>query len=366
MPYRFCLLIILAAIVVCLSTDDQSALSQEIPALTFCGKTNEPPFAIGKGLPRTCGAAVPRTYTPRYRGLGFEILDSESQACFVTDQQYRLLDEIVDAVVKNVKYNPSLTDRQAKLEQARQISKKISDTLMARGFALDIPTKNLGDALLERNHPGQRELHVFDCDTGSFIFLTVAENLGAPVSLVEITLASGSGHNYVRWQIDDQTLFDWDMNGQSECATPPNLASYEGRSMTRSETLGYALTLRAELWKDRGLYESALSDFRGAMKLYPQAPISHNNFAWLIATREVPNRKKLQQEALAAAERTIAIAREPNYLDTLACVHALMGNFPQAIKLQYEAVANAPGNSEFKERLKQFTSPTPKDCTGAK
>jgi hypothetical protein len=100
--------------------------------------------------------------------------------------------------------------------------------------------------------------------------LTVAENLGAPVSLVEITLPSGSGHNYVRWKIDENTSMDWDMNGQSECATPPNLASYEGRSMTRSETLGYALTLRADLWKDRGLYESAISDYRGAMKLYPQ------------------------------------------------------------------------------------------------
>lgn len=366
MLYRFCLLTILATIAVCLSIGNRPALSRELPALKFCGDMYEPPFAIGKGGPRTCGAAVPRKYTPRYKGIGYEILDSESQACFVPDQEYRLLDEIVDAVVKNVKYNPGLTDRQVKIEQARQISKKISETLKGRGFALDIPTRTLSDALIDRNPPGQPELHAFDCDTGSFIFLTVAENLGAPVSLVEITLSSGSGHNYVRWQIDDQTSFDWDMNGQSECATPPNLASYEGRSMTRSETLGYALSIRAELWKDRGMFEPALSDFREAMKLYPQAPISYNNFAWLIATKEVPDRKKLQQEALAAAERAVTIARKPNYLDTLACVYALIGNFPQAIKIQSEVVEEEPGNSEFKERLNLFASPKPRDCTGAK
>src|SRR5215207_6656170 len=110
MPYRFCLIIILIALAVCLPIGDQSALSRGITPLMHCGDIYEPPFAIGKGVPRKCGAAVSRTYTPRYRGLGFEILDSESQACFVPDQEYRLLDEVVDAVVKNVKYNPRLTD----------------------------------------------------------------------------------------------------------------------------------------------------------------------------------------------------------------------------------------------------------------
>jgi tetratricopeptide (TPR) repeat protein len=367
MFFRFCLSIILAAIPVCLRAGDQPALSRGILLPAHCGNMYAPPFAAkGDSGSRKCGAAVRRIYTSRYRGLGFEILDSESQACFVPDQEYRLLDEIVDAVVKSLKYDPSLTDRQAKIEQARQISKKISDTLKARGFALYIPTETVSDALIDRNLSGEPERHIFDCDTGSFIFLTVAENLGAPVALVEITLPSGSGHNYVRWRIDDQTSFDWDMNGQSECVTPANIASYEGKSMTRQETLGYALTLRASLWETSGLYGSANSDYREAMKLYPQAPGSYNNFAWMIATKEMPGRKKLEQDALVAAEHAVTIARKPNYLDTLACVCALQGNFQQAIKYESEAAAGDSRNSSFQERLAQFKSPNPKDCTGAK
>lgn len=367
MFFRFCFLIILAVSSFCVCVVGQSVLSKEVSTLAYCGDLYAPPFADRRDtMPRKCGVAVKRKYTPRYKGIGFEILDSESEACFVPDQEYKLLDEVIDTVVKSVKYNSSLTDRQAKIEQALLISKNISNTLKDRGFGLYIPTDTLSDALIDRHLPGERERHIFDCDTGSFIFLTVAENLGAPVSLVNITLSSGSGHNYVRWYIDEKTSLDWDMNGQSECLTPTNLASYEGKSMLRSESLGYALTLRASLWETREFYTSAIDDYRGAMKLYPQAPVSYNNFAWLIATKEVPNRKKLQQEALTAAEQAITISRKPNYLDTLGCVYALLGDFQQAIKYQSEAVAEDPRNSAFRERLDLFKNPNPKDCTGAK
>jgi tetratricopeptide (TPR) repeat protein len=275
-----------------------------------------------------------------------------------------LLDDLIDAVAKSVKYDSKITDTRTKIEQAKRISQRISDVLKERGFELYIPTETLSDALDERNLPGEPERHVFDCDTGSFIFLTVAENLGAPLSLVEITLPSGSGHNYVRWRIDDRTSLDWDLNGQAECITPPNLANDEGRSMSRTETLGYAFTLRAALWRGHGQYANAIADYREAMRLYPQSPDPYNNFAWTIATREIPDRKLLQNDALVAAEQAIIISRRPNYLDTLACVNALMGNFSQAIKYQSEALAEDPRNDSFQERLALFK--IQKDCTGAK
>lgn len=130
-----------------------------------------PPFARASDAgPRKCGVPAPRSYGPRHKGLGFEILDSESKACFVPDQEYKLLDEIIDAVMKSVKYDPMLIDKQARLDQAQQISKTISNTLTGRGFALYIPTEALSDALIDRNLPGQSERHIFDCDTGSLIF----------------------------------------------------------------------------------------------------------------------------------------------------------------------------------------------------
>lgn len=106
------------------------------------------------------------------------------------------------------------------------------------------------------------------------------------------------------------------------------------------------------------------SDYREAIKLYAQAPLSYNDFAWITATKEVPDRKLLQKDALSAAERAIAIARKPGYLDTLACVHALVGNFPQAIMYQSEPAAEEPRNTSFQERPALFK--TQKDCSGVK
>lgn len=365
MKFRYCILVLLFVILHSLQPHVASTAG---PPASFCGTMYELPFAEpGDSGRRKCGAKEARTYRPKFKGIGFQILDSESEACFVTDQQYKLLDELVESVVTKVKYNPNLVDRGAKIEQARNVSKVISDTLRAKGFALFIPTESLGDALISRNRLGEPERHIFDCDTGSFIFLTIVENLGAPVSLVDITLPSGAGHNYVRWHIDDQTSFDWDMNGQSECLTPTGLPSYEGRSMSRDETFGYALGLRASIWETLGKYDSALSDYREAIKLYPQEHAYYNNFAWVVATKQLSNRKQLQKAALEASEHATTITRTANYLDTLACVYALTGDFKKAITLESEAVKTASGRDEaaFRERLAGFLKPKPKDCTGA-
>jgi tetratricopeptide (TPR) repeat protein len=346
-----------------LAASDEPVRSKNLLPLAHCGEMYAPPFANSNDAgPRKCPVASERQYKVRHRGIGFEILDSESEACFVPDQEYKTLDEIVDAVQQRVKFDPSIKEQSARLEQARLISKTISDVMAERGFALYIPTETLGDALLDRSGTQGPEKHVFDCDTGSFIFLTVAEVLGAPVALVDITLPSGAGHNYVRWDFDSKNSMDWDMNGRSECVTPTGLPSYQGRSMSLLETLGYAYSLRAELWKNAGKYDRALMDFRQGMKLYSQGPISYNNFAWMIATRDIPDRKKLQVEAVSAAERAVAIDRTANYLDTLGCTYALGGDFDRASSIESEAVTKSHGKTEFQQNLDKFKAH--KDCTG--
>lgn len=366
MALRFCLVVILLAICVALQPTDKTVLAVGGPP-AFCGTESAPPLADPRDSGRRkCGPEVKHTYRPKYKGIGFEILDSESKACFVPDQQYKLLDEIVGTIVATASYDRNLKEKSAKIEQARRISKAISDTLKARGFRLFIPTETLGDSLINRNVPGEPERHIFDCDTGSLIFLTVAENLGAPVTLVDITLPSGAGHNYVRWQIDQQTSFDWDVNGQAECLTPSGLPSYEGRAMSRREIFGYALGLRASVWETLEKYDPALVDYRNASKLYPQDPVYSNNFAWMIATKEVANKKGLRKEALAASQHAIAVTRTAGYLDTLACVYALLGDFEEAIRIQTEAVKMPLSKPSFEKRLALFKSVPPKDCTGEK
>jgi tetratricopeptide (TPR) repeat protein len=359
---RLVFLLLLMRLPIALSADERVRV--DVSPLAHCGELNAQPFGDPKDVfPRKCDSGE-RKYNPRYHGIGFEILDSESQACFVPDQEYQTLDEIIDAVVQRVKYDDSLIGRDARLEQARMISKTVSDVLTEHGFRLYIPTDTLSDALLDRNAPGESKRHIFDCDTGSLIFLTVAENLGAPVAMTDTTLPSGAGHNYVRWRIDDETSMNWDMNSRAECLTLPNLRSYEGVSMTRLETLGYARALRAKMWQAREFYDEAVSDYRTAMKLYPQAPIAYNNLAWLVATRVFPARDNLRQDAILASERAISIDRTANYLDTAGCVYAFAGDFQKASKYESEAVAKAPRNTEFQARLVRIEAR--QNCTGSK
>ena len=244
------------------------------------------------------------------------------------------------------------------------ISKVIGDTLAQNGLGLYIPTETLSDALLDRSTSGGPPRHIFDCDTGSFIFLTVADSLKAPVSLVDITLPSGAGHNYVQWKLDDAHSINWDMNGRGECRTPPSLPVYQGKPMSRQQTWGYALALRAKIWENRQQFDRAVSDYKAAMELYPEAPISYNNFAWLIATKKIPNRQTFLDDALTAALRSTSIDDSANDLDTLACVYALRGDLQQAVKVESEAVRKSPNNPDFMSRLSLFNSQ--KDCTGAK
>jgi tetratricopeptide (TPR) repeat protein len=138
--------------------------------------------------------------------------------------------------------------------------------------------------------------------------------------------------------------------------------------MSSEETFGYAIGLRASIWETLDKYDSAISDYRAAIRFYPQDHTYYNNFAWIVATKELRNRKELQKDALAASQHARTVMRTANYLDTLACVYAFTGDFKKAILLESEAVKTARGKDEaaFRERLAGFLNPKPKDCTGAK
>jgi hypothetical protein len=332
-------------------------------SLPRCGEVTAPPFADPRDAePRSCPPRSQRTYIHRHQGIGFDILDSESEACFVPDQNYRLLDEIIDAVSKDAPYDPKSADPIKKLHQLRAISERTSKELTKRGFALHVPTATLSDAMARRNRPGEADRRIFDCDTGSFILLTVAESLGAQASLVDISLPSGDGHNYVQWKLNDAgASFNWDMNQQGMCSTPPDLPSTQGVPMSRRETKGYALALRAGLWSTAGNHDAAVKDNLASMDLYPTGAIGYNNYAWAVATKEFAGRKSQASSALRAATQAVSISRSPNYLDTLACVHAFMGNFDDAVKIEIEAVTKV-GKKSFVENLARFRKRV--DCTG--
>ena len=340
---------------------------REAPPTTLasCGYLYAPPFAYPiEKTRRNCGSASPRSYTPRHRGLGFEILDIESEACFVPDSAYRLLDELIEGVLQRLPSRVPPQDGQAKIEYVLTVSRITGEVLEAKGFELNIPTYTLSDALLERNTAQKSPRHIFDCDTGSMILLTIAEKLSLPAFMVEMQLSKESWHNYVRWQIDDKIAIDWDTNGRDQCVTPPDMPQLQGRSMSREQTISYVLRLRASLWSSRGEISKAFDDYREAIRLFPGHPVANNGWAWLVATKNLPGRETYKAEALKAANQAVSIRRIPDYLDTLACVHAFLGNFELAAQHEEEALKGEPSSADFLRRLEQFRSTPPKDCTG--
>lgn len=144
--------------------------------------------------------------------------------------------------------------------------------------------------------------------------------------------------------------------------------------MSRREIMGYAANLRAPLWKSQKQYLRALVDYQKDMRDRPYHPAGFNNFAWLVATVDLPERQSYRAEALKAATQAITLQREAgapaltrkdlaNYLDTLACVYAYAGDFTSASTTESEAISIS-AEPDFRQRLERFKGATPADCTG--
>jgi hypothetical protein len=94
--------------------------------------------------------------------------------------------------------------------------------------------------------------------------------------------------------------------------------------------------------------------------MYPNSGLAHNNFGWLVATKEFDGRDSVKKEALEHAKRAIELLRNANHLDTLACVNALNGDFNAAIRETKEAISL--GASELTSRIDLYKKQ--RDCTG--
>ncbi|MGA8135384.1 MAG: hypothetical protein WCA48_14730 [Pseudomonas gingeri] len=311
--------------------------------------------------PRQCPEPVARSYSPRYRGLGYDVLMIESAACFVPDDSFRLLDSLIDQARGSLASRlPADADWQ---KQATRTFTTLGATLLANGFELYVPTDTLGDALVSRALPeGGR--HIADCDTSAFLYLSVAESLSLPMHMVEIRLPGGESHNYLRWTSGHGHSMDWDTNGRAQCRTPEKLPAWQGRTLSRDEVLGYATLLRGEFWQKKGVLEKALADYRSGTRLYPHSPKGQNNLAWLIASTEIFKGAAFQAEALTAAQRAMALQPDANTLDTLACVRARSGDFAGAIAAEKQTLALKPKDKDFTARMAGFRQIPARDCVG--
>lgn len=355
--------IALASEAACNSASAGALMANPLPrGLSECGTDYAPPFAnpAGSVKPRDCPVPSARMYKPKFQTIGHEVLMEESEVCFVSDSTFELLDSLIEMGRQRYKQASS---GDADWKGGVHFFETMGQVLVDAGFQLYIPTETLGDALANRQLDGDGK-HIADCDTGSLLYMSTAEVLGLPVSMVEIKLRSGSGHNYLRWLPPTGQTIDWDTNGRVQCTTPPNQPAWQGRTMSRVEVLGYTRGLRGLLQQKAGRNAEAATDYRVAAKMYPQSPWAPNNLAWLLATRAQFDDPAEASEAVDNALRAVSIETDANSLDTLGCAHARKGDFVSAIAAAKDAISLAPANEVFKQRLRSFEASPPKNCVG--
>ncbi len=317
---------------------------------------------------RPCDKHGVRHYVPKHKGLAFKILAAESDVCFVPDSAYQLLDRLVGETLAKVGPVALEGDTDARTREVIAIGRATADVLIAHGFALNIPTNTLADALTLRNDPQTGDWYSIDCDTASMIVLTVAEALRVPASLVEMTYAGdGKQHNFVRFHIDDQHSVNWDTNGQEQCRlSEPDLPPYQGIDMTTDATMGYVYRLLGQLAQELGNYPLAAREFQRATDLYPSSPSAYNSLAWLISTREFTHGAGTFDAVQLATKATGIQPNSDNY-DTLACAFALAGDYEQARQAEGEAISRSKTpeqKAEFANRLSLFTTKPYRNCIG--
>jgi membrane associated rhomboid family serine protease/tetratricopeptide (TPR) repeat protein len=110
-----------------------------------------------------------------------------------------------------------------------------------------------------------------------------------------------------------------------------------------------------ELCLEQKLYPEAIEHFQQALKLQPNAAISHNNLAWLYATSEDPKYRN-PAGALEHARRAVQLSngREPTFIDTLAEALYANGNFPEAVKVESRALDMDPRNAEYRDHMERY------------
>ncbi len=308
--------------------------------------------------------------------LAHAVLDLEAAALTVAPSDHAFVDEIIAAVRAQAPATP--TDRASAVAALAIVDKALVDrNIIYPGTGLieylhegltprSLSASEFGKAL--RNIHNQRRqavmlrnkagpFRVLDCDTASFVYLSVAEALDWPLALVEIPQ-----HNFVRWTFADGSHLNFETMDGVERSDPYYIANWNIPATTmkpgfymsimgRDEVLGYVLGLRASAFAKTGEFAKAKLDLDEALQNRPLSPTPLNSRAWLYATC-TPASCRDPALAVQDATQAVTVYRSANYLDTLACALAISGDIDRAIQIETEALALDPGSTDLQANLK--------------
>lgn len=326
---------------------------------------------MNKMLP--CLIALVFTVHPnQVRGdsLGHALLKAEFEATGQSKAEYQTrlerLDLLTSQVLTRISPNPDLKSE----SDAKDILRVIDTVLAENDYQIWIPSDSLWDALA-RNKGGmgnaystamrkrKKELgeaytakYVFDCDTGSLIYLHILEQIKAPVCLVET-----KGHNFVRWRFSDTRYLNWDVNSGDEFKDEDYRKGGVGLSrgftkeeevaegylqdMSREELLSYHFQLVAKQYQARRDFDKAIDIYKASIRNSPKKPGPRNNLAWMIAIEPDLQKTEFLELALAEAKKAVELRpRDGNYIDTLAATYAAHHDFANAMKWESSEYGN--------------------------
>lgn len=330
---------------------------------------------FGRGL--TIKNAAP-AYQPRHSTVAHKLLKQESTVLNVTDEMYKLLDDVIDKASARVQAAHSPVSI-----ATPEDCKIIDDVLIENNFVYPGTglTQYFSDALantkldgldivsvLNQPHNYRRRahieqhmsepFHIADCDTASFVYLAVFENLKMDRALVEIPR-----HNFIRCYDKEKALFNWEtMDGITATDQHyitgwyiPQPAIEKGIYLSRmsdDNVLGYGHCLVAQGWEQRREYRKAIDEYTLGTQMYDRMPGAWNNTAWVYVTARDPQIRN-GKKAIEFALRAVDLVREANWLDTLACAYAEDRQFEKAIQIEQEAYYMSP-NPEYRANLDAF------------
>jgi tetratricopeptide (TPR) repeat protein len=134
----------------------------------------------------------------------------------------------------------------------------------------------------------------------------------------------------------------------------------------RIGTTAFGLRLRqADILGEIGREQEAIEIYEQLLADNPKAPADHrsfayalllNNCAWLLVTAEtdaIHQPQRAHRLAIRCAKTSPEASRTSAFLDTLAMTYYTIGNVPQALQVQREALVRA-GPDELPELLQHF------------